>query len=246
MKLSGIYKIQSKKKPKRIYIGSAVNIHRRWNEHKCKLLKNKHHSPKLQNHYNKYGGADLEFSILIGCEKQDLIKHEQYFIDALKPYFNISITAGSCLGMKLSEEAKSKISESNRRRIISQETKEKMRKALTGKTASAETREKMSKTRKGKKFTEEHKQKIREANKGRIFTEEHKEKIKIARRKRITTEETKRRLSISHSGEKNSFFGKHHTEETKQKIRNALLKRIHKPDDGMILDDELSEILTKC
>jgi len=246
MKLSGIYKIQSKKKPKRIYIGSAVNIHRRWNEHKCNLLKNKHHSPKLQNHYNKYGGADLEFSILIGCEKQDLIKHEQYFIDALKPYFNISITAGSCLGMKLSEEAKSKISESNRRRIISQETKEKMRKALTGKTASAETREKMSKTRKGKKFTEEHKQKIREANKGRIFTEEHKEKIKIARRKRITTEETKRRLSISHSGEKNSFFGKHHTEETKQKIRNALLKRIHKPDDGMILDDELSEILTKC
>jgi group I intron endonuclease len=246
MKLSGIYKIQSKKKPKRIYIGSAVNIHRRWNEHKCNLLKNKHHSPKLQNHYNKYGGADLEFSILIGCEKQDLIKHEQYFIDALKPYFNISITAGSCLGMKLSEEAKSKISESNRRRIISQETKEKMRKALTGKTASAETREKMSKTRKGKKFTEEHKQKIREANKGRIFTEEHKEKIKIARRKRITTEETKRRLSISHSGEKNSFFGKHHTEETKQKIRNALLKRIHKPDDGMIVDDELSEILIRC
>lgn len=234
MKLSGIYKIQSKKKPKRIYIGSAVNIHRRWNEHKCNLLKNKHHSPKLQNHYNKYGGADLEFSILIGCEKQDLIKHEQYFIDALKPYFNISITAGSCLGMKLSEEAKSKISESNRRRIISQETKEKMRKALTGKTHSVEAREKMSKTRKGKKFTEEHKQKIREANKGKTFTEEHRRRLSESRKKRIITEETKRRISVSHKGEKNSFFGRHHTEETKQKIRNALLRRIQKPDDGGI------------
>lgn len=30
MNISGIYQIQSKCKPKRIYIGSGVNIQRRW------------------------------------------------------------------------------------------------------------------------------------------------------------------------------------------------------------------------
>ena len=33
MAVSGIYKIESKIKPERCYIGSAVNINRRWNVH---------------------------------------------------------------------------------------------------------------------------------------------------------------------------------------------------------------------
>lgn len=35
-------------------------------------------------------------------------------------------------------------------------------------------------------------------------------------------EERNRKISESHKGKKNSFFGKHHTEESKQKIREAL------------------------
>lgn len=225
MKITGVYQIQSKTKPKRIYIGSAVNIYRRWNEHRRLLLLNQHHSPKLQNHYNKYGIDDLVFSILVdGLNEDRLLKAEQDFLDALNPFFNICPRAGNCLGMKLSKEAKAKISESNRRRIISQETKEKMRVALTGKTHSDEAREKMSKKRKGKKFSEDHKQKIREANKGKVFTEEHRKRLSESRKKRIITEETKRRLSVSHKGEKNSFFGKHHSEESKQKRRNTILR----------------------
>lgn len=55
MKISGIYKIQSKVKPERIYIGSAVNIRHRRNQHFSSLSLNNHHNKKLQYHYNKYG-----------------------------------------------------------------------------------------------------------------------------------------------------------------------------------------------
>ena len=53
MKISGIYKIQSKLKPDRIYIGSAVNIRTRWNVHLCNLRNSMHHSKKLQRHFDK-------------------------------------------------------------------------------------------------------------------------------------------------------------------------------------------------
>ena len=76
MKISGIYKIESKIKPERIYIGSAVNISRRWNWHYGALRNGRHHSLKLQRHYDKYGESDLQFIILLGCEKEDLIKIE--------------------------------------------------------------------------------------------------------------------------------------------------------------------------
>ena len=70
-KVSGIYKIQSIIKPERIYIGSAVNICDRWRCHLKDLKNGNHGNGKLQNHFNKYGEIDLQFSILLGCEKQD-------------------------------------------------------------------------------------------------------------------------------------------------------------------------------
>jgi group I intron endonuclease len=100
MKISGIYQIQSKIKPERIYIGSAININSRWNMHLFRLRKKEHHSIKLQNHYNKYRESDLQFSVLLGCDKGDLIKIEQYFIDSYNPWFNIAKKAGSALGIR--------------------------------------------------------------------------------------------------------------------------------------------------
>ena len=99
MKTSGIYKIQSKIKPKRIYIGSAKNLSKRWWNHLYLLRKNKHHSVALQNHFNKYSEIDLSFSTLLGCDKKDLVKVEQYFLDTYHPYFNTSGEAGRSNGM---------------------------------------------------------------------------------------------------------------------------------------------------
>lgn len=100
MKISGIYKIQSIIKTERCYIGSAKSIHNRWLVHLNDLKKGVHHSKKLQRHFNKYGKSDLVFSVIIGCDQDDLISTEQFFIDSIKPYFNNSMTAGSNLGLK--------------------------------------------------------------------------------------------------------------------------------------------------
>jgi len=93
--ISGIYKIESKIKPERIYIGSSFDVRRRWSSHLSYLRINKHGNDKLQRHYNKYGKEDLVFSLLLGCETGSLLIHEQYFLDALDPYFNVTRTAGS-------------------------------------------------------------------------------------------------------------------------------------------------------
>ena len=111
MKISGIYKIQSKCKPERVYIGSASDICQRWRAHMSLLRKNKHHSDKLQRHYNKYGKEDLLFSVLVCCDGQNLLDNEQFFIDSYNPYFNNCPLAKSRKGSKSTEETKKKISE---------------------------------------------------------------------------------------------------------------------------------------
>lgn len=113
---SGIYKIQSKIHPERIYIGSSVHIPFRFTGHRNKLKRNKHHSPKLQCHYNKYGIGDLIFEILelTSYNKESLIQREQYYIDTLHPWFNINHRADSNQGHICPEYTKKRVSESNK------------------------------------------------------------------------------------------------------------------------------------
>lgn len=191
MKLTGIYQIKSKCKPERIYIGSAKNINNRWCGHLSSLRKNRHHSIKLQNHYNKYTENDFEFTILLICNKEDLIKEEQKFIDLYSPYFNICKIAYSCIGRKCTEENKIK---SRLRRL-------------------------------GKKLSEETKLKISIGNKGKILpvrTEEHTRKIVESRKGYIHSKETRLNISYRTKGEKNPMYGKHFSDESKQKMRNTL------------------------
>lgn len=90
------------------YIGSAKNIRKRWNVHKCLLRQNKHYNKHFQSVWNKYKEENFEFVTLITCPVEYLIKAEQWFIDSLKPHYNKDVTAGSRLGTKHSEEAKEK------------------------------------------------------------------------------------------------------------------------------------------
>lgn len=77
------------------YIGSAVNAARRWNGHKHLLRKNKHHAPYLQNAWNKYGEEAFEFSVLEKCDRPDLRRREQFWLDAERPTYNVSTVATS-------------------------------------------------------------------------------------------------------------------------------------------------------
>ena len=105
--ISGIYQIQSLINNK-LYIGSAVNLNRRKKEHWDGLKQGIHHSILLQRHVNKYGIDDLQFSVIEYCRKEKLIEREQHYLDSLNPKFNICKVAGSCLGIKRSEESKQK------------------------------------------------------------------------------------------------------------------------------------------
>ena len=62
MKLSGIYSI-THIETKKIYIGSSVDIKRRWNSHRSSLNRGKHTNPHLQNAWKKYGKDAFIFAI---------------------------------------------------------------------------------------------------------------------------------------------------------------------------------------
>jgi len=222
---SGIYQIQSKLNGK-IYIGSAVNLKERKKNHFWNLKYKKHVNAYLQNHYNKYGKADLLFSILEFCEKEKLIEREQVYIDAWKPIFNICKIAGSILGVKYSEESKQKMSKAH----IGKNTGK--NNAMFGKQHSEKAKKKMSKAHIGKYHSEESKQKMRGKNNhmyGEHHSEETKQKISMIKKGKNhpnygkhLSEETKQRISKAkigkYMGKKNPMFGKQHTEETKQKL----------------------------
>lgn len=131
-KVSGIYQIQSKIHPEKIYIGSAVDIQERWRIHLRGLRNNKHHSKKLQRHFNKYGEQDLQLSLVLECDKEVLINAEQAFINHYDPYFNICRVAGSQLGIKRSDEFKRKCSKYHSGKTLSEEHKEHIRESCIG------------------------------------------------------------------------------------------------------------------
>lgn len=196
---SAIYKIQSIIKPERCYVGSAVQIKRRWGKHLTELKYNKHGNKKLQNHFNKYGKADLVFIIIEPCFPEFLFVREQYYIDTLNPYFNIVMKVGI------------------NSRIISDETRNKLSVLSLGRKMSDETKEKLRKANTGRKLTEEHKRNVSIGGKGKHvnckFTKERTQK-------RI---ETRRRLGHFESwnkGRKGIY-----SEETLQKMRDSAKKR---------------------
>lgn len=256
LKISGIYKIQSKCKPSRIYIGSAVNIKKRWQYHLQDLRNNKHHSEKLQRHFNKYNEEDLSFSILLGCPIEDLIKTEQYFIDSCKPWFNICKIAGSPLGVKHSKETRRRFSIAHLGRTpwnkgkklppLSNETKAKMR--------ASNTRPFM-----GKKHTEESKNKMSAALTGRPgpwtgkkrgpqspeVIKKRTESLKAAwlkRTNRSRSEEVKQKLreaSIKNGSIPPSRLGKKDSELTLQRKREAQrLRRLKEAEKNGFINSQ--------
>jgi hypothetical protein len=57
-----------------------------------------------------YGYSNFTLEILEYCDSSETIQRELYYLDLLKPEYNILLTAGSRLGSKHSEQAKAKIS----------------------------------------------------------------------------------------------------------------------------------------
>jgi len=83
---SGIYKIVNLVNNK-IYIGSAKNLNKRWKRHLADLKNQSHHNIHLQRSWEKHGESKFIFEIIEYVEDvTSLYEREQYYIDTLQPF----------------------------------------------------------------------------------------------------------------------------------------------------------------
>jgi group I intron endonuclease len=89
------------------------------------------------------GYSNFTLEIIEYCEPSNVIAREQFYLDLLKPEYNILVKAGSNLGFKHTEETKQKIGEASQGLKRSEETKRKMSEAHIGRKHSEDTKEKI-------------------------------------------------------------------------------------------------------
>lgn len=252
---SGIYEIVNTVNGKR-YIGSAKNFASRWSLHRVHLKRGTHHSKHLQSAWDKHGESSFRFAKLLVCGSENAVMYEQLAFDALAPEYNVCKKAGSCLGMKHSEEARKKISiakignQATRGMKHSAETIEKMRAVKRGNTYTKGKKrdpEAVAKTvaaHLGAKRSEETRAKIAAKAKGRRWTDEAKAKLSATLTGRKMSEEFRAKLignqhaaGHKHTDEwkrqnsiRNTGVSRPKSEEYRAKISAALKGVLHSPE----------------
>lgn len=154
---SGIYKLHNKI-TNNFYIGSTFTFNKRFGEHINALRGKYHRNRYLQNSYNKYGEQNFEFHILATCPTEYLTKLEQWFVDKLKPRYNLrKLIVDSQLGTTRSADTKNKMAKSKFGNtnalgaVRSQEFKDNVSNNLLNHKVSKETRNSISRTLTGRK-----------------------------------------------------------------------------------------------
>lgn len=174
---SGIYAILNIYNEK-YYVGSAMNLQKRWYEHLRTLKFNKHFNVLLQRTYNKYWTNPFIFTVLEHCDNKKLIEREQYWIDKLRPEYNLSPSAGNTFGLKISLAGRL-----NMKKPKSESHKNNLSKANLGKKHSLETKLKMSIAHKNRERLPDVGKLISKKRKGQKMkpqTNEHKNSIRLA------------------------------------------------------------------
>ncbi len=142
------------------YVGSTVNMRKRWHLHRTLLRSGKHHAKKLQAAWVKYGEECFRFMPLCVIEdKAQRVAMEQHFLTSLRPSYNTSPTATSCAGVKRSTETIAKI----RAAVTAPARLEKLR-VMGKKPKSAEHRARIAASHQGLRPTEETRAKLRAAS----------------------------------------------------------------------------------
>lgn len=114
--MQGVYKILNRKNGK-FYIGSSVDIEKRFNSHKKELIAGTHNNKHLQNAWNKYGEDSFEFFVLEEVlDINELRNRETYYLQSTECTnpdigYNLLDNANIGLGVQASVEVRQKISE---------------------------------------------------------------------------------------------------------------------------------------
>jgi len=137
---AGVYRFKNLLNGKS-YIGSSINLSRRFREYySIQFLEREIKSTKMRIYRGllKYGYSSFSLEILEYCDKSETIKREQYYLNLLKPEYNIPLR-GSRFNLprrgKHTEESLAKMSEANKKRE---------KHPMFGKQHSKETLAKMS------------------------------------------------------------------------------------------------------
>jgi len=141
---------------KKSYIGSSVNFSVRLYKHYSvkHLMK---HNTAIHNALLKYGYSNFTLDILEYCKSVDPISKEQYYLDLLKPEYNILEQAGSSLGFKHNE--KTLVFFKNNRKV-SEETKKNLSLVARGRILTEMDKNKISSSRKNIKLSDDTRAKI--------------------------------------------------------------------------------------
>jgi hypothetical protein len=228
----------------KIYIGKTCNSNKRWVDHQSDARSHtKNRKYPIHCAMAKYGIENFNFTPFHWFEKEDdAFGAERYWIrhfQSKNPRCGYNVTDGGegASGVIFTEERKTKISISLTGKKKSPETVEKQAAKLRGIPRPPEVRAKISASHIGLTHTEESKRKISKGKKGQVPTnieqlraintgkplsEEHRNKISKAKKGVPFTEEHIRNIIVAKEkngtmprGEKNPFYGKHHTEEVK-------------------------------
>jgi len=177
-RIRGIYRITNTTNG-HTYIGRSLNVWKRLADHLCRLNRGNHHSRYLQHAFNHYGRDVFEFGLIAELEnyEADSVDAEQFWMDHLKPEYNVSPSANGPLGIKHTEEYR----EACRQRMLGctpwnkglRGVQPSTRKGIkTGKTTSQKHKDATSKRFKGVPLSDEHKAKISRAHIGKKLSPE--------------------------------------------------------------------------
>jgi len=202
---TGIYKLTHKDSGK-VYIGQSKHLKRRLNEHKrCENSEDKKGSQSVvRRAIKKYSFDAFDFEIILYCQEGEYMNMMEtkliQFYDCLVPKgYNVRDGGNKVF---MSEEGRKRISKANSGRIVSEKTRLKLsesgKKAYLNNPRGDEWNQKLSIALTGKKKSEEHILKISERRKE--FIKNNPDSVK-------------------------NMLGKKHSDETKQKMRDAHMKR---------------------
>ena len=147
----GIYQIYNKTNNKR-YIGSTLNISRRWTQHLHLLRNGKHHSKHLQSAWNKYGEDSFVFECIQYCEPDCLLSLEHKYIVEYKATdreYGYNITEDVERVAVMSKEDRQKIAAFMRSRKWTEEQRRKFIESRTGKKLKKSSETKKRQFREG-------------------------------------------------------------------------------------------------